>query len=108
MCPWLVWCHSGPSDGGKQKSTTFGESTSIKLLDCWAWKLLALGEVPGDGTEVRGGIYINRGRVGEERGGKEINGCPLTEWDTEGSMGMAEAGTKWNYHLMVENTGTEE
>jgi hypothetical protein len=34
--------------------------------------------VPGDGTEVRGRIYMNRGRVGEERGGKETDRCPLT------------------------------
>jgi hypothetical protein len=25
-----------------------------------------------------GGIHMNRGRVGEERGGKEMDGCPLT------------------------------
>jgi uncharacterized YccA/Bax inhibitor family protein len=25
-----------------------------------------------------GRIYMNKGRVGEERGGKETNGCPLT------------------------------
>jgi hypothetical protein len=24
---------------------------------------------------------MNRGRVGEERGGKEMDGCPLTELD---------------------------
>jgi hypothetical protein len=36
--------------------------------------------VPGDGTELRGGgIHMNRGRVGEERGGKETDGCPLTD-----------------------------
>jgi hypothetical protein len=34
--------------------------------------------IPGDGIEVRGGIHMNRGRVGEERGGKEMDGCPLT------------------------------
>jgi hypothetical protein len=41
--------------------------------------------VPGDGTEVlhRCGGYIYeqgrlRGRVGQERGGKEMDGCPLT------------------------------
>jgi hypothetical protein len=28
---------------------------------------LALGVVPGDGIEVWGKIYMNRGRVGEER-----------------------------------------
>jgi hypothetical protein len=40
---------------------------------------LALGVVPGDSTEVWGEIHMNRGRVGEERGGKETNGCPLTK-----------------------------
>jgi hypothetical protein len=40
--------------------------------------LSALGVVPGDGTEVRGGVYMTKGRVGEERGGKEMDGCPLT------------------------------
>jgi hypothetical protein len=44
-----------------------------------------LGLVPGDGTEVlqRCGGYTYeqgefRGRVGKERGGKEMDGCPLT------------------------------
>jgi hypothetical protein len=77
MHPRLVWCHSGMSEGGDQKSTTFGKSTSRKLLDCCVWKLSALGVVPGDGTEVWGEIHMNRGRVGEEKGGKEANGCPL-------------------------------
>jgi hypothetical protein len=35
--------------------------------DHWAWKSSALGVIPGDGTEVRGGIHMNRGRVGEVR-----------------------------------------
>jgi hypothetical protein len=51
-------------------STTFGESTSGKSS--------ALGVVPGDGTEVWGKIHMNRGRVGEERRGKETDRCPLT------------------------------
>jgi hypothetical protein len=54
------------------------ESTSGKSSDCRVWKSLALGVIPGDDTEVRGGIHMNRGRVGEERGGKEMDGCPLT------------------------------
>jgi hypothetical protein len=76
MCPWLVRCRL--SNGGEQKSTTFGELTSRKSSDGRVWKLSALGVVPGDGTEVRGGIHMNRGRVGEERGGKETDRCPLT------------------------------
>jgi hypothetical protein len=28
---------------------------------------------------VRRGIHINRWRVVEERGGKEMDGCPLTD-----------------------------
>jgi hypothetical protein len=56
---------------------TFGESTSRKSSDHWVWKSLALGVIPGDdGTDVRGGLH--RGRVGEERGGKETDRCPLT------------------------------
>jgi hypothetical protein len=74
----LVWCHSGMSKGGDWKSTTFSESTSRKSSDCQVWKSSALGVIPGDGTEVRGGVHMNRGRVGEERGGKETDGCPLT------------------------------
>jgi hypothetical protein len=58
---------------------TSGESTSRKSSDRQVWKLSALGVVPRDGTEMRGGIHMNRGRVGEEKGGKETNGCPLTE-----------------------------
>jgi hypothetical protein len=79
MHPRLVRRHSGMSDGGDQISMTFGESTPRKLSDrqIWIWKSLALGVVPGDGTEVWGEIYMNRGRVGEERGGKEMDGCPL-------------------------------
>jgi hypothetical protein len=61
MCPRLVWYHSGPSDGGDWKSSTSGESTSRKSLDCWAWKSLALGVVPGDGTEVRRGNTYEQG-----------------------------------------------
>jgi hypothetical protein len=36
-----------------------------------------LDVVPGDGTDVWGKIHMNRGRVGEERRGKEMDGCPL-------------------------------
>jgi hypothetical protein len=57
---------------------TFGELTFGKSLDPQVWKSSALGVIPGDGTEVRGGIHMNRGRVGEERGGKEMDRCPLT------------------------------
>jgi hypothetical protein len=75
MHPRLARCRSCMSNGGDWKLTTFGESTSRKSSDRQVWKLSALGVVPGDGTE---GIHMNRGRVGEERGGKEADGCPLT------------------------------
>jgi hypothetical protein len=70
----LIRCRSGPSNGGEWKSTTFSELTSRKLSDRRVWKSSALGVIPGDGTEVRGGIHMNRGRVGEERGvrGSEV------------------------------------
>jgi hypothetical protein len=72
------------------KSMTIGESTSGKSLDCRASKLLALGVVLGTGTEVGRGNTYEQGRVGEERGGKEMDRCPLTEvghcwgWDSCG------------------------
>jgi hypothetical protein len=31
-----------------------------------------------DSTKVRRGIHMNRWRVGEDRGSKETDGCPLT------------------------------
>jgi hypothetical protein len=66
MCPWLIRCHSGLSDGGERKSTTFGESTSRKSSDHWVWKS-ALGVIPGDGIEVRRGSTYEQG---ESRGGE--------------------------------------
>jgi hypothetical protein len=45
MCPQLVQCHSGLSDGGEQKCLTSSESTSRKLLDRQVWKSSALGEM---------------------------------------------------------------
>jgi hypothetical protein len=54
----LVQCRSGLSDGGEQKSMTSGELTSRNSLDHRVWKSSALGVIPGDGTEVRGGEYI--------------------------------------------------
>jgi hypothetical protein len=38
----------------------------------------ALGMVLGDSTEVRMGITYEQVRVGEDRGSKEMDGCPLT------------------------------
>jgi hypothetical protein len=43
---------------------TIGESTSGKLLDCWAWKLSAIGMVLGNGTEVRMGNTYGQGESG--------------------------------------------
>jgi hypothetical protein len=68
MRPQLVQCHSGPSDGGEWKSTTSVESTSRKSSDRWVWKLSALGVVPGDGTEVRGGDTYEQGESGRGEG----------------------------------------
>jgi hypothetical protein len=69
MHPRLVWCRSGPSDGGKRKSSTSGESTSRKLSDHQVWKSPALGVIPGDGTELRWGNTYEQGesRRGEGR-----------------------------------------
>jgi hypothetical protein len=64
---------------------TFGQSTSGKLSGFWIQESSALCMVPGDSTEVlqRCGGYTYeqgglRGRVGNERGGEEMDRCPLT------------------------------
>jgi hypothetical protein len=58
------------SRGRSRKSMTFGELTSGKLLDfeCGPWRWYR-------GVEE---IHMNKGRVGEERGGKKIDRCPFT------------------------------
>jgi hypothetical protein len=61
MHPQLVQCCSGPSDGGEWKSMTSGGPTSKKPSDHWVWKSSALGVVPGNGTEVRGGNTYEQG-----------------------------------------------
>jgi hypothetical protein len=69
MCPQLIRCHSGPSDGGEWKSMTSGELTPRTSLDHRVWKSSAWGVIPGDGTEVREGNTYEQGesRRGEER-----------------------------------------
>jgi hypothetical protein len=39
--------------------------------------------VVGNGAEVRMWNTDRQGRVGEERGSKETDGCPLTLWATK-------------------------
>jgi hypothetical protein len=52
--------------------------------------------VPGDGTEVWGKIHINRRRVGEERGGKETDRCPLTVVDMDVLSPLSTSITIWS------------
>jgi hypothetical protein len=54
---------------------TSGESTSGKssALGCGPWRWY----------RGVGRIHMNRGRGGEERGGKEMDGCPLTTTDQD-------------------------
>jgi hypothetical protein len=59
--------------------------------------LSALGVIPGDGTEVRRGNTYEQGGVGEERGGKETNGCPLTHVTNQAHI---------NVHYYFENLYT--
>jgi hypothetical protein len=56
---------------------TFSESTSGKLLD-FEYEGRRLWGVVRWYRGV-GRIHINRGRVGEERGGKETDGCPQSD-----------------------------
>jgi hypothetical protein len=41
-------------------------------------KVVSFGCGPWRWYRGVGEIHMNRGRVGEERGGKEMDGCPLT------------------------------
>jgi hypothetical protein len=60
---------------------------------------LALGVVLGTGIDVRRGNHMNRGRVGEERGGKETDRYPLTHVDSMVPFcfpfSMVEAWVSW-------------
>jgi hypothetical protein len=60
----LMWCRSGLSGEG---------GTEVVRLS--VQKSLAVGVIPGDGTEVRRG---SKYKQGEGRGGKEMDRCPLT------------------------------
>jgi hypothetical protein len=51
---------------------TFSESTSTG-------KVVGFGCGPWRWYKCVGKIDMNKGRVGEERRGKETDGCPLTE-----------------------------
>jgi hypothetical protein len=43
------------------------------------WKVISLRCGPWELVQRwGGGIHMNKGRVGEDRGSKEIDGCPLT------------------------------
>jgi hypothetical protein len=53
---------------GHRKSTTIGELTSVKSLDCQAWKSLAIGMVLGNGTEMRMGNTYGQGESGRGKG----------------------------------------
>jgi hypothetical protein len=56
---------------------TFGELTSRKLSD-FEYKAISFGCGPWRWYKGVGEIHMNKRRVGEERGGKETGGCPLT------------------------------
>jgi hypothetical protein len=53
---------------GHGKSTTISESTSGKSSDDQAWKLLAIGMVLGNGTEVRMWNTYGQGESGRGEG----------------------------------------
>jgi hypothetical protein len=59
---------------------TSGELTSGKSLDLQIRESLNFRYGPWGGYKCVGHIHMNRGRVGEERGGKETDRCPLTSW----------------------------
>jgi hypothetical protein len=66
------------SGGGCGKSTTIGGLTSGKLLGCECESCWPLSVVPVNGEEVWGKYIWTKGKVGEDRGSKQTDGCPLT------------------------------
>jgi hypothetical protein len=42
--------------------------------------------VPGNGEEVWGKYIWTKGRVEEDKGSKETDGCPLTVWNVAGEF----------------------
>jgi hypothetical protein len=64
--------------GGRSgNSMTFSESISRKSLD-FEYEVVGFRCGPWRWYRGVGEIHMNKGRVGEERGGKEIDGCFLT------------------------------
>jgi hypothetical protein len=59
-------------------SMTFGESTSRKSSDFEYKGRQLWGCGPWRWYRSVGRVHMSRGRVGEERGGKEMDRCPLT------------------------------
>jgi hypothetical protein len=55
----------------------FGGSTFRKLLD-FEYKVVSFGCGPWRWYKGVGEIHMNKGRVGEEKRGKEVDRCPLT------------------------------
>jgi hypothetical protein len=64
---------------------------------------LAVGVIPGDGTEVRRGSTYKQGRVVEERGGKEMDRYPLTVYGSFKeacfARGLLEDNREWIHVL---------
>jgi hypothetical protein len=58
--------------------TTLGESTSGKLSDFEYQSRRLCGCGPWRWCKGVGEIYMDKGRVGEESKGKEMDRCPLT------------------------------
>jgi hypothetical protein len=63
-------------------STTFGESTSGKSLDFEYQSRRLCGYGPWRWYKGVGEIHMDKGRVGEESKGKEMDGRPLTASST--------------------------
>jgi hypothetical protein len=64
------------SRGRSMKLMIFGELTS-ESCRTFGYKVIGFECGPWRWYRVVGEIHMNRGRVGEERGGKETDRCPL-------------------------------
>jgi hypothetical protein len=66
--------------GGRSSKSSSGRSLAFGYESCrlWVWSLEMVQRCcRGEGYTYEQGEL--RGRVGKERGGKETDGCPLTE-----------------------------
>jgi hypothetical protein len=77
MRPQLVRCRSGPSSEGDRSHRLL---VGRRLGNHWAVSIEVVGFGCNPWRWYKGmrEVHMSKGRVGEDRGSKETDGCPLT------------------------------